>query len=93
MCVHVVATPPILQYIKRNGTKASMFTAAVADQKTAAIVIVYDASKTTNIYESAKSWQWTSCTETGIQQYIYMRLRLSYCFTPYQRLWLYNGAP
>ena len=21
------------------------------------------------------------------------RVRLSYCFTPYQRLWLYNGAP
>ena len=21
------------------------------------------------------------------------RLRLGYCFTPYQRLWLYNGAP
>ena len=25
--------------------------------------------------------------------FFFSRLRLSYCFTPYQRLWLYNGAP
>ena len=23
----------------------------------------------------------------------YVGFRLGYCFTPYQRLWLYNGAP
>ena len=23
----------------------------------------------------------------------YVQVRLGYCFTPYQRLWLYNGAP
>ena len=23
----------------------------------------------------------------------YGKVRLGYCFTPYQRLWLYNGAP
>ena len=45
MCVHVVATLPILKYTKRDGTKASMFTATVADQKTEAKVIVYDVCK------------------------------------------------
>ena len=25
--------------------------------------------------------------------YFICQVRLSYCFTPYQRLWLYNGAP
>ena len=23
----------------------------------------------------------------------FVKVRLSYCFKPYQRLWLYNGAP
>ena len=23
----------------------------------------------------------------------YIKVRLGYCFTPYQRLWLYNGVP
>ena len=53
MCVHVAATLPILQYTKRDGTKASMFSAAVADKKTAAKVLIYDVTKTTSIYESA----------------------------------------
>ena len=25
--------------------------------------------------------------------FLVYRIRLGYCFTPYQRLWLYNGAP
>ena len=25
--------------------------------------------------------------------FFYFIFRLGYCFTPYQRLWLYNGAP
>ena len=29
----------------------------------------------------------------GVLELLRLRLRLGYCFTPYQRLWLYNGAP
>ena len=28
-----------------------------------------------------------------MQRLLKRNVRLGYCFTPYQRLWLYNGAP
>ena len=33
------------------------------------------------------------CVINCIEKVGQVRLRLGYCFTPYQRLWLYNGAP